>query len=240
MTRRTQRTAIALLLLGAQSAYSNSTITKWVDDAGHVHYGNATPKANQYHTLQSPPLPSAQEAQAAVKRAVQERQQLSKWEAARPKVLGQDASASISCDRALHIVDFLRGHDELPVLRPTEDGQVVMMAEPDRSAYLEAAKVRIVETCKSAERVDWQELWTGLFWPRTARAGTVTPTQFITSPATPDPATKIKGAKPNTIPANPTTSLIGAKPPITQTPDTGFSNKNQAVLGRTTNSGTFK
>ncbi len=241
MKPQTQRILIGLCLWAATSAFADDVIRTWVDDKGRVHYSNVAPDQTHSRDVQAPPAPTSQEYEASHQRAVQEKGHLAKWGAARPVVLPSEPGAMVSCERAMQIIGFLQGYQEVPVLRPMDSGEVTWLSDPERTHYLALAKQQVEDTCTRAREVTMHDLWVGLFWPRTARAATITPTQFITPPVTPEPDASIRGGRPATAPTNPTTALINAKranTPVTSV--TSIVGAKRPTAAANPNAGTLK
>lgn len=204
-------TSSLALMRGAIAAQS---IHVWTDDAGRTHYSNLPAERPAARTLAAPPVPTAEESAAERQRAERARDELTKWRSRRESVVVIDNATGVPCERALRIVDFLRDYPELPVLRPHDAGQVSLMDEAQRQEVLDRAQADLRQRCQYATEVDMNDLWTGLFWPRTARAAQIVPTQFLPQPVVQEPALQIRGGRPSTTPVTPTTSLVNARRPV--------------------------
>lgn len=205
--------ALVPSLFIARSVHGAQSIHVWTDESGRTHYSNRSEGRPPARTLEAPPLPTTEEGAAARQRAERAHEELRKWESSRETVIVVDESARVSCDRALRIVDFLREYPELPVLRPHDDGQVTLMDETRRREVLDRAQADLRQRCLFATDVDMDELWTGLFWPRTSRTARILPTQFLPRPVIQEPTAELRAGRPRTTPASPTTSVIGARRP---------------------------
>ncbi len=213
MRSETQRFLFALIFaMAAWSARADNMVRAWVDDKGHIHYGNIAPDVASERTLEAPPMPSPEEQEAARERAAKDKERLFQWESSRPADEGSVATEMVACDRAAQVVEFLRQYHELVLMRPLSTGEITWMSPDEREGYLIAAQRFVREQCGSASEVSMHDLWVGLFWPRTARAAKVIPTRFITEPPVVEPGAHIKGARPATSPSNPPSAIVGSKP----------------------------
>lgn len=206
--------SLSLTMMLPRAALADDAIQAWTDESGRVHYSNRAAERAGARTLQAPPVPSAEETVFDRQRAERAREALTRWQSRRDAIQVVDPSQHVSCERALHILGFLREYPELPVLRPLDDGQVTLLLDDERHHTLDRAQADIRQRCQFATEVDMNDLWSGLFWQRTARAGHIVPTQFLPRPAVREPNVEIRGGRPRTTPANPVTSLVNTRRPV--------------------------
>lgn len=226
--------SLTLAILPQRAALAEDTIQAWTDESGRVHYSNQSSERAGARSLRAPPVPTAEETAFERQRAERAREALSKWQSGRGAVEVVDASQNVPCERALHIVDFLREYPELPVLRPVDEGQVTLLQDDERHHILVRAQADIRQRCQYVTGVDMNDLWSGLFWPRTARAGRIVPTQFLPQPVVQEPTVEIRGGRPRTTPANPVTSVVNSRrpvAPVTSNTNTAGSRRPVAPVG---------
>ena len=191
-------------------------IRVWTDDRGHVHYGNVASDMPTERILEAPPLPTAQEQEAARAQMAKNKERLSQWESARPLEISSGMDEGAACERAMQAVEFLWQYPELVLMRPLSSGEIAWMSTEERVTYLAAARQRVLEQCESGRGASMDELAVVLFWPRTARAQ---PELIVfplpNPPITAVPVRRIKGARPGTsIPSIPAIEFVGSRPPV--------------------------
>lgn len=242
MILETQRFLFALIFaMAAFSASADNVIRAWVDDKGHIHYGNIAPDLSPERTLEAPPVPAPEEQEAARERAAKDKERLSQWESSRRAEAGGSLTGTLACDRAVQIVEFLQHYHELGLMHPLSTGEVTLITEDERGAYLNTARRSVHEECRLSPEVGMYDLWVGLFWPRTARAANVLPTFFIPNPAAVVPNVEIKGGRSATPPSTPTTSVVNAiRPTAPLAPTTSIAGSKRPTSAGNPNAGSLR
>lgn len=213
MKQETLRILAVLCLWLAQGVNAGDVIEVWTDESGHTHYTNVPGSRPAARTLSPGPGPTSEESEADRRRAAQARDQLMRWESSKTRFIEVTEGAWVACERALHMIEFLRDYPELPVLRPLEGGEVSLMGNDQRAHALQLAHLEVTQRCRQANEVDMQDLWSGLFWPRTVRAAHVVPTAFVPKPAVQEPTVAIKGGRTTTAPVNPAAAVVNGRRP---------------------------
>lgn len=187
---------LGIVMSPSRAVAAGDAIHAWTDESGRVHYSNQIEPRSGVRTLAAPPLPTAEEAAADRRRAERAHQELTRVQSTRPTEAPAEEDTQVSCERAQRIIVFLREYPELPLLRPLDDGQMTVLHADERAPLLTRARVDIQQRCLTAATVDMHDLWSGLFWPRTARTAVVTPTQFLPVPVVPDAPARHRVARP--------------------------------------------
>jgi hypothetical protein len=147
------RLGVGLVFLVSALAPAGAEIYKWVDDQGHVQYGDAPPPGSPATTIRTPASPPEAEvlrARSRLEEAAEQRRAEDKKEAERRKQeAGQArerAARESRCRYAqqrLHVLEL-----ERPVYRLDDDGNRVYLEDDQRARQIAETRARVLEYCR--------------------------------------------------------------------------------------------